>query len=405
MIPESLLRFFTEESRSLSCMSVVCGNADESLYAYNGVKDLDNNPVQFDSIYDLASLTKLFTGLLIMRLFEQNKLDLDAPITHYANQFSNLNQTTVRQVAWFQKRIGTNRRIDETSSRDEALDVLFSASPRENERITYSDIPAMTLKYVIEKASGKTFMDLLRHEILDPLGMKETFCRVPEDLRWRCVSTDREHRIEKGHYILREGVLPGIPHDPKARILYSDKEDCPGHAGLFSAAGDMTKLCQGILSGHVISSASLRMMVDNHASHLKGNDTYSQSLGCQCYVHHPDQHFSEVPTFMSDAAIGLSGFTGNHLAIDPKLGIFEFYLGSRVLNRITVIIPKDGESLADYGLNKDGTGEVTWPDGRKVISSVNFVYLKDEHLYPKIASILNEMRSPYSFAQLGYRNA
>lgn len=104
---------------------------------------------------------------------------------------------------------------------------------------------------------------------------------------------------------------------------------------------------------------------------------------------------------MSDAAIGLSGFTGNHLAIDPKLGIFEFYLGSRVLNRITVIIPKDGESLADYGLNKDGTGEVTWPDGRKVISSVNFVYLKDEHLHPKIASILNEMRSPYSFAQLG----
>lgn len=389
MIPESIVRFFTKESCSLACMSIVCGTAKDSLFVCDGIKDLDNSPVQFNSIYDLASLTKLFTGLLVMRLFEHKKLDLDAPITRYAHQFFNLNRTSVRQVAWFKTRLSTYKRIDNAESREEALNVLFSASQQENDRVVYSDIPAMVLKYIIEEASGYSFMDCLHHEILDPLGMKETFSFIPEELRWRCVSTDREHRIEKGHYTLREGILPGTPHDPKARILYTGKEDCPGHAGLFSTADDLTKLCQGILSGQVVSSTSLNMMVENHAGQFM-ND--SQPLGCQCYIRHPNQHFSEVPTFMSRAALGLSGFTGNHLAIDPLLGMFEFYLGSRVLNRVSVIIPNEGESLENYGLDKNGIGEVTWPDGRKVASSVNYIYLKDDYMHPRLAPILNGMR-------------
>lgn len=393
MIPESALSFFTKESRSLACMSIVCGTENLSDFACDGVKDLKGTPVQFDSIYDLASLTKLFTGLLILRLSEQNRLDLNAPVTHYAHQFVNLEHLTVGQAAWFQKSLKTYERIDKAGSREEALRCLYSVFPQENGRLAYSDIPAMVLKYVIEEASGLSYMDLLRQEILKPMGMKETFCLVPEALRYRCVSNDCEHRIEKGRYILRSGILPGTPHDPKARILYNDKEDCPGHAGLFSTAGDLTKLCQGILSGQIVSPTSLHMMAENHTGYLMADGTYSQCLGCQCFVRHPDQHFSETPAFMSDDAIAWSGFTGNHLAIDPIKRIFEFYLGSRVQNRVSVIIPNDGESLTDYGLSKEGIGTVTWPDGRKVISSVNYVYLKDNHLHPELASVLHRIRN------------
>ncbi len=393
MIPESVIRYFTEEIRALACMSVACGTAGHAEFACGGIKDPEHTPVQPDSIYDLASLTKLFTGFLLMRLHESKRLDLDAPISAYAPQFIHLDHVTVREAAWFQKSIKTPERIDRASSQEEAQRLLFSAFPTEIDRHPYSDIPAMVLKFVLEGAGGLPYMELLRQEILDPLSMKETFCRVTEALRGRCVSTDREHRIEKGQYILRTGILPGTPHDPKARILYGEEEDCPGHAGLFSTAGDLIRLCQGVLTGKVVSPDSLCRMAENHTGRLMDDGTWSQCLGCQCYVRHPDQHFSETPAFMSDAAIAWSGFTGNHLAIDPEKGIFEFYLGSRVMDRVSVILLNEGEALTDYGLHEDGTGEVTWPDGTRVISSVQYVYLKDEHLHPVLGAVLKDMGS------------
>ena len=393
MILDSAIQYFTRNTRALACMAIACGTAENAVCACDGSMNLQGDPVKPDSIYDLASLTKLFTGLLIMRLYEAGQLDLDAPIAGYAPQFIHLDSLTVRQAAWFQRTLKTPERIDQAASRDEALKLLFSADHQENGRHAYSDIPAMVLKYVLEAAGGLPYMELLRREILDPLGMKETFCLVPEALRPRCVSTDREHRIEKGRYIVRDGILPGTPHDPKARILEHGEDDCPGHAGLFSTVVDLIRLCQGVLSGRVVSPETLRMMARNYTGHRMPDGTYSQCLGCQCYVRHPDQHFSETPAYMSDTAIAWSGFTGNHLGIDFEQGIFEFYLGSRVLNRVSVIIPDEGKTLADYGLNRDGTGVVQWPGGDQVISSVQYVYLKDEHLHPLLGSVLEAMKA------------
>ena len=388
----SVIRYFTQESKSLACISIACGTADRSCHAFGGEADLSGRPVQRDSVFDLASLTKLFTGLLLMRLAEQGTIDLDAPVVRYAPAFSALGDLTVRQAAWFEKTIRTPERIDAASSREEAQPRLFASFVCENGPRPYSDIPAMVIKYVLEGAAGRPYMDLLRSAVLRPLGMEETFCRVPDTLRLRCVSTDREHRIENGRYILRAGVRPGTPHDPKARVLNPDGDDCPGHAGLFSTAGDMTRLCQGILAGRIVSPASLRMMAENHTGHPLPGGGFSQCLGCLCYVRHPDQHFSETPAFMSGSALGLSGFAGNHLAVDPERGVFEFYLGSRVMNRLSVLIPRPGETLADYGLNEDGTGTVLWPDGERIVSSVGYVYLKDAHMHSVTEKVLREMR-------------
>ena len=384
----SVIRYFTEETRVLACMSVACGTADDAVRAFGGAADLTGNPVRDDSIFDLASLTKLFTGLLLMRLADQGKVGLDAPAASYAPAFSRLGGLTVRQAAFFEKAIRSPERIDRAPSREAGLAALYDSAVSENGVRAYSDMHAMLIKHVLEGASGLSYMELLRREMLDPLGMRETFCRVPEALRSRCVSTNLEHRIEKGVCLCRDSVLPGTPHDPKARVLNPDGDDCPGHAGLFSSAGDLIRLCQAVLRGDIVSPASLRLMAENHTGRPLPAGGYSQYLGCLCYVRHPDQYYSEIPAFMSDRAIGLSGFTGNHLAIDPVRGVFEFYLGSRVMNRLSVLIPREGETYRDYGLNEDGTGTVPWPDGEQVISSVNYVHLKDEHLHRVTEKVL-----------------
>ena len=63
-------------------------------------------------------------------------------------------------------------------------------------------------------------------------------------------------------------------------------------------------------------------------------------------------------------------------------------LGNRVLNRLTVLLPESGKTITDYGLNPDGTGQVLWPDGSRVWSSVDYVHHKDAHFHTAVANAL-----------------
>ena len=380
------IRFFTEESRIMPGLSVACGTADQAIIALGGLADEDAaTPLTADSIFDLASLTKLFTALLVMRLREEGRLDLAKPITAYAPQFVHLHNVTVDQVLGFEIALTTSARVDTQTTPEAGRNLLFDIRPGEVTGRAYSDMHAMVLKHVVEGAAQEDYASLLQRFLLCPLGMRNTHLIVPEDKRSLCVSCNNEHRIERGQYICRDGVLPGTPHDPKARVLSPEPS---GHAGLFSTRGDMVKLCQGLLRYDVLPRDSLLFMSRNRTGHLRPDGTYQQYLGAQCYVKHPVQRHSEVPVYESDKAISLSGFTGHHLSVDVETGVFALFLGNRVQNRLTVLVPEAGRSITDYGLAADGTGRILWPDGTWIYSSVNYVYQKDAHFHQAVA---NEM--------------
>lgn len=374
---EDVLNYYLNETRITACLSLAGGDSNHAITAMGGAGER--------SLYDLASLTKLFTGMAVLRLREEGLLDLTRPVTAYAPRFTALDCITVDQVLGFEVPLLTPERVDAQKSPEDGLRQLFAIRPGESSIRAYSDMHAMVLKYVIEGAAQETYMDVLHSRILKPLHMTETFLIVPEERRGDCLCFDREHRIERGQYILREGIAPGTPHDPKARTLWP--EPC-GHTGLFSTLPDMVRFCQGVLRGDVISRESLRYMVRNRTGRRREDGSWTQFLGSQCYVRHPDQYFSEIPVYESDQAIGISGFTGHHLSIDPEVGVFALFLGNRVQNRLTVLLPEPGKTYADYGLNPDGTGQIDWPDGSRVWSSVNFAHHRDEHFHASLATAL-----------------
>jgi len=379
--------YFTEEKHILSCLSVTCGTADSEYHALRGVADRAGTLIHEGSIYDLASLTKLFTGLMVMRLREEGLLDLTCPVTDYAPQFSKLHEITVNQVLGFEVALITPERIDTQPDRSAGLRQLFAVEPRPVTGRAYSDMHAMVLKYVIEGAAGESYMDALTRRILRALGMESTFAHVPQERVGDCICYDGEHRIEGERRIVRRGIAPGTPHDPKAHLLMQEGDVC-GHAGLFSTRGDMTRLCQGVLRMDVVSRESLRYMARNRTGRRLPDGSWTQFLGCQCYVKHPDQYYSEIPLYMSDQAIGLSGFTGHHIGIDPGTGIFTLFLGNRVMDRLTVLVPEKGRCRQDYGLAADGSGQVRWTDGCLLFSSVDYVHQKDAKLHAPIRELL-----------------
>ena len=171
MNPELLraVRFFTREKEIMSGLLLVCEAGGRTACAMDG-------DVREDSVFDLASLTKLFTGLCALRLKEEGLLDISRSVFSYDSRFTGLKDVTVDQVMTFTTELKTPGRIDECGTREEALARLFgtvsAGSPRGR---AYSDIPSMVLKYVIEAAASVPFMDYVRKTVLEPAGMTETW--------------------------------------------------------------------------------------------------------------------------------------------------------------------------------------------------------------------------------------
>ncbi len=390
------VRFFTRETEIMSGLSVACGDGSRLETAWDGTAAGER------TVFDLASVTKLFTALCAMKLKEEGLLDFSRPVSAYAPAFRGLSGVTVDQLMSFQLMIRTPGRIDACETRDQAEDCLLAAAPAGLPgRRAYSDIPAMILKYVIEGAAGLPLSECVRRMILLPAGMTETWAEVPEDRLKDCELYDGEHRIEGEKRLVRRGFR-GVPHDPKAAVLQGRGGDLCGHAGLFSTRQDLVRFCRAVLAGRVVGEASLREMAVNRTGRPWPEGGYSQYLGRQCYLRHPDQYFSEIPAYMGGWAFGIGGFTGNHLSLDPERGIFTVMLGNRVRDRLTVLIPPEGRTLTDYGLLPDGRGRIRWEDGRLIPSSVQYVHQKDEHLHRVIAEVTGW--KPVSWAEAAERN-
>ena len=391
------MRFLCDESRMLTGVTVAYGTPIHSEWAqYGRAQELTLakngflpavRPLDPDTIYDLASLTKLFTAVVTLALVESGRLSLDEFVGQIAPRFTRLRNVTVGDVLGFRVSLQTPGRVDTAPTREEGLNRLFAMTvcPTPAVRV-YSDMNAMVIKYIVEAKTGLSLFEAIQTWILSPAGMPETFAAVPEALRERCVCYNYEHRIEGERRILRTDVPCGMPHDPKALLLSDGGRDLCGHAGLFSTRKDMVRFAQALLSGELLRRETLCEIGVNRTGFSHGDGTYRQYLGYLCFAKHPLQRLSEVPHWMDGRAIGLSGFTGNHLSIDPDMERFVLFLGNRCHGRVSHIVPPEGMDLSAYGLDARGVGLIKWDDGRLVPSSAKYVYFKDDMLHTPIES-------------------
>lgn len=396
------MRYLCDDARMLTCICAVYGTAEESeRAAYGRAQEVllqagrfvpCERPLTQESIYDLASLTKLLVCVMTMRLVEQGALSLDEYVGEIDARFTNLRNITVFDTLCYRVCLQTPGRIDDAPSRTEGLRRLFDVRPAPMPPVRiYSDINAMVIKYVIEAKTRMSLYDALKHWILDPCSMTQTFSTVPNHLLDRCVCYNYEHRIVGDQYILRDNVPLGAPHDPKALLLSDGGIDLCGHAGLFSTARDMTRFAQALLSGRLLRRDTLLSIATNRTGQYNPDGTYRQPLGFLCFLKHPVQRLSEVPAHMGTHGFGISGFTGNHLVIDPDLGIFELFLGNRCHARVSHITPAEGQTIEDFGLDEYGAGHIFWPDGRLVPASARYVYRKDACLHEPIVQRMHRL--------------
>jgi len=149
-----------------------------------GVRNLETQePLQTESLFHLASVTKLFVATALLQLYERGQLDLEAPVVRYLPYFKlndpRANEITVRQMMMHTSGMPDTDEYgwDKPEYDDGALeryvrslaDQSLIAEP--NEKHFYSNIAYEVLGDVIAKVSGMSFEAFVEQNILRRLGM------------------------------------------------------------------------------------------------------------------------------------------------------------------------------------------------------------------------------------------
>jgi CubicO group peptidase (beta-lactamase class C family) len=227
-----------------------------------GWRDVENKkPMTPDSIFQIMSMTKPFTGVGIMMLVEEGKLELRRPVQDYLPEFKGQmmvggkppeHPPTVWQLMCHTSGLSGDP-SGELSDNPRTLRVPLTEAVRyygqkellqfePGTRWKYSNMGIATLGRIIEVVSGEGYVHFIESRILKPIGMNDTFFLAPKDKQDRIALVYR-HRDGK---LVRSGAeaLAGDPAKYRPDAKYPAPE-----FGLYSTAPDLLKFYQMLLDG------------------------------------------------------------------------------------------------------------------------------------------------------------
>ncbi|WP_083959015.1 serine hydrolase domain-containing protein [Herbidospora mongoliensis] len=165
----------------------------------SGTLASERPPVREDSVFDLASLTKLFTTVVALSLVETGLLALDEPVATWLPSYYGARPSiTVRHLLTHTAGLPPGRRPHGVPPGEGRWDFVLSAESTAppGAAYVYSDVGMITLGRECEIASGSTLDSLVRRIITGPLGLGDTSFRPPATFLPRIAAT--EFKPERG---------------------------------------------------------------------------------------------------------------------------------------------------------------------------------------------------------------
>jgi uncharacterized protein YbbC (DUF1343 family)/CubicO group peptidase (beta-lactamase class C family) len=279
----------------------------------------DPIPAAVDTLYDLASLTKLFTTTAVMRLVEQNKLALDEPVAHWLPDFAagGKDSVTLRQLLTHTSGLPDYLQLWKLESTPAARMQRVLRTPLLDPPGTsfrYSDLGLIALGHLVEQVAGASLDRVVHDMVTAPLHLDQTMYRPPADLKPRIAPTEYEDAIGRG-------MVWGEVHDENAWSLGG----VAGHAGIFCTAEDLGRFAQMYLDGGALDG--VRLLRPDTVAEMTRNqigDLEWRGLGWELNADYYMGHLASPTTY------GHTGFTGTSLVIDPHRQLIVVLLTNRV---------------------------------------------------------------------------
>lgn len=318
----------------------------------DGIMDKSSAKVTTDTLFDLASNSKMYTvNYAIQKLVTEGKLDLDEKVNTYLPEFQDTDQDTikgknlitVRNVLKHQAGFPStwkyyNPELAQNlfcQNREEMLDKICH-TPLEYKTGTktiYSDLDYMLLCLLVEKITGQGFDVYLNDTFYKPLGLTHTtFQPLLHGFRAdQCAATELNGNTRDGvvNFVnIRKKLVQGEVHDEKA---YYSMGGISGHAGLFSNASELAKLCQVMINGGGYGEYGFFSAdVIDEFTKGKGYDssTSAWGLGWWREADHSTRLYYFGPQSSSDT-YGHQGWTGTLSVIDPENNLVIVFLTNK----------------------------------------------------------------------------
>jgi CubicO group peptidase (beta-lactamase class C family) len=168
-----------------------------------GVTNVDDpQPILDNTIFTIASISKTFTATAVMKLVEQGKVELKAPVQKYLPEFRVLDEAASREVTLWHLLTHSPGWEGQLSSEDRGAEALahFATTilrdvpqlAKPGEVWSYNNAGFSLAGRVIEVVTGRGIHDALRELVFTPLGLTRTFTRVQDAMTYRLSLGHRE---------------------------------------------------------------------------------------------------------------------------------------------------------------------------------------------------------------------
>lgn len=277
---------------------------------------------QIDSIFDLASLTKVIsTTTVTLQLAEQGLLRLDTTIGEIL-PWAPLDKQpiTIEQLLTHSAGMPSAYRLEyhpRFGQRETALEAVFDRPLRSpiGTSVFYACTGFIALALILEKITGTRLDKLFQELVALPLKFKDTGYNPPAEKRNRTACTEWDEK--------NQSFLRGVVHDERARAL----DGVSGNAGLFGTAVELAVFCQMLLDEgsykgkQILQPNTVKLLHNNYSPDPKQPRTLGWVLpGHDCFG----------GPLLSPKSIGHTGFTGTSLWIDFSRGFYAILLTNRV---------------------------------------------------------------------------
>jgi CubicO group peptidase (beta-lactamase class C family) len=270
-----------------------------------------------DTLYDIASLTKIVASLALMRQFEDGFVRLEDPISHFLPAYKNhpKGDITVFELLTHTSVIpGKLQLYRHAHTREDLLESIRWCNSRADSpgMVAYTSKGYILAGEIISAIDGLVLDQVLQNRVLDPLRMNDTCFNPPASLLSRIAPTE--------NCPWRGRIVCGQVHDENAVVMGG----VSGHAGLFSTAADMAKLAAIMLNpagNSFLQKATIEMMICNYT---KGR---GENRGLGWMLAGPG---SAAGDLMSSRSFGHTGFTGTSIWVDPEYDLYAVLLTNRI---------------------------------------------------------------------------
>ena len=220
---------------------------------YSRISGIENKPLTASTRFRTGSITKMFTAAMILQLVEEGKLKLADTLSQFFPQVPNAGKITIGHILRHRSGIPNVTRNQNSQgnvkttpiTKEEMLALIVNTTPdfEPDTKYNYSNSGYQLLGLILEKATGKSYEEVLKERITSKIGLKNTYLATGY--------IDVSNNEAQTYMNLGNGWEPVSETHPS--LLFSA-------GGIVSTPGDLAKFIQALFEGKIIAKKTLDHM-------------------------------------------------------------------------------------------------------------------------------------------------